>query len=250
MELTFTLPQVIRSKQEVMEDFVGPLDLILDLLRRDKIEIRDLSLASLLEQYLQWIDLRQSLDLEVASEFIAMASHLVYLKTRMLLSVGEEGDKELDELMNILEERRSQERMLKTTAGRELLESRLELVRSIFLTPRKALEHEEKSLRYSHKPGELMSALRNVFERSERRIPPPPTIFNAIVGREPYPVEDKIEEILTRLEKRGKTALRLLFEDTVSKSELVAAFLAVLELCRNGVLNVQDADGEIFLTMN
>ena len=87
----FKLEKVVRSKaEEEMQDFEGPLDLILFLLSKNKMEIQDISISQILDQYLAWLEARQKLDLEVASEFIAMASHLMFIKTRMLLSIEDE----------------------------------------------------------------------------------------------------------------------------------------------------------------
>ena len=84
----YHLQNVVHAKQ-TPEDFDGPLDVILLLLSKNKIEIQDISISSILEQYLAWLDERKRMDMEVASEFIAMASHLMYIKTRMLLSEAE-----------------------------------------------------------------------------------------------------------------------------------------------------------------
>lgn len=107
----FKLEKVVRSKAEEMQDFEGPLDLILFLLGKNKMEIQDISISLICDQYLEWLAVRQDLDLEVASEFVAMASHLVYIKTRMLLSIeDEEAQSEMDALIQSLEERRRNER--------------------------------------------------------------------------------------------------------------------------------------------
>ena len=76
-ELSFHLPGVIRSKEE-MADFEGPLTLILMLLSRNKVEIRDIQIAQILEQYLDYLDRMKEMDLEIASEFVQMAAHLLY----------------------------------------------------------------------------------------------------------------------------------------------------------------------------
>ena len=83
----YHLERVVKVKTEDLEDFVGPLDLILHLLNKNKMEIKDIQISLILDQYLQWMSQRKELDLEVASEFVTMASHLVYIKTRMLLSI-------------------------------------------------------------------------------------------------------------------------------------------------------------------
>ena len=101
----FKLEKVVRAKSQTeMQDFEGPLDLILFLLGKNKMEIQDISIAMICDQYLQWLEVRKKMDLEVASEFISMASHLIYLKTRMLLSIEDEEAKgEMDALIQSLE---------------------------------------------------------------------------------------------------------------------------------------------------
>ena len=101
----FKLEKVVRSRTEEMQDFEGPLDLILFLLSKNKMEIQDISISLICDQYLLWLEQRQKMDLDVASEFVTMASHLVYIKTRMLLSIeDEEAQSEMDALIQSLEE--------------------------------------------------------------------------------------------------------------------------------------------------
>ena len=98
----FYLEGVIRDKTE-MQDFEGPLSLILMLLSKNKIEIRDIVISDILDQYLAYLDEMQSMDLEIASEFVQMAAHLLYIKTRMLLTQEEEVS-ELELLLQSLEQ--------------------------------------------------------------------------------------------------------------------------------------------------
>ena len=106
----FHLDKVVKGKEDERQDFDGPLDLILHLLSKNKVEIRDIQIASLLDQYLAWMDRRKELNLEIASEFVTMAAHLVYIKSRMLLSIhDEEALSEMELLMASLEERQRQE---------------------------------------------------------------------------------------------------------------------------------------------
>ena len=88
-EPRYHLDGVVHARAETLEDFDGPLDVILLLLSKNKIEIQDISIASILEQYLAYLDEMKRMDMEIASEFIAMASYLMYIKTRMLLSEAE-----------------------------------------------------------------------------------------------------------------------------------------------------------------
>ena len=89
-----------------------------------------------------------------------------------------------------------------------------------------------RSYRYVHKPEDLLKAMRSVLARSDHRLPPPMAAFEGIVGREPYPVADKADEILERLARFGVTRFSALFRGNRSRSEIVATFIAVLELCK------------------
>ena len=113
----YHLEKVVRAQTDDMEDFTGPLDLILSLLAKNKMEIQDIQISLILDQYMAWIEKRRALDLEVASEFITMASQLMFIKTRMLLSIhDEEALSELDQLIASLEEHQRHENHAKIQA--------------------------------------------------------------------------------------------------------------------------------------
>ena len=238
----FKLEKVVRSKAEEMQDFEGPLDLILFLLGKNKMEIQNISISLICDQYIAWLERRQSMDLEVASEFVAMASHLVYLKTRMLLSVeDEEAQSEMDALIQSLEERRRNEKYLSVKAMTEKLGAMSEFGRNI-LTRGPEPVKRGKIYEYDQKPADLVLAMAEIQNRSERTMPPPQTAFREIVRQEPYPVEGKAREILRRLKEGGITRFQLLFRGNRSRSEVVATFLAVLELCRARVLHLAGSE--------
>ena len=104
---SFYLEGVVREKNE-LQDFEGPLSLILMLLSKKKIEIRDIKISEILDQYLEYLDQMQKLDLEIASEFVQMASHLLYIKTKTLLTQEEEVS-ELEVLIASLEQLKSRD---------------------------------------------------------------------------------------------------------------------------------------------
>lgn len=239
----YKLEKVVRSRsEEEMQDFEGPLDVILFLLSKNKMEIQDISISEILEQYLAWLDRRKKMDLDVASEFITMASHLMYIKTRMLLSLeDEEAQTEMDALIQSLEERRRSESyaMVKTMLKR--IEQREEFGRSIETRPPEPVEHG-KIYEYDQEKADLILAMAEIQGRAERKLPPPRTAFETIIHREPYPVESKAREIIDRLKQQGITRFRLLFSGNRSRSEIVATFLAVLELCRACVIHLAGSD--------
>ena len=228
----YHLDKVVRAKSEDMEDFDGPLDLILHLLSKNKIEIRDIQISLLLDQYLEWMARREELDMEVASEFVTMAAHLVYIKTRMLLSIDdEEAMSEMEQLIAALEEHKYHDSYLRIKAAVEPLGRRYEYGRD-YITKLPEPIRKDKTYRYVHDKGDLLAALGSVLERAEEKLPPPASAFEGIVGREPYPVSDKARDILDRLVQFGVTRFRALFRTSRSRSEVVATFLAILELCR------------------
>ena len=112
-EPVYHLEGVVHARAESLEDFDGPLDVIFLLLSKNKIEIQDVSISSILEQYLAYLDEMKRMDVEIASEFTAMASHLMLIKTKMLLSAAEqaEAESELDLLRQSLVERKRKEAM-------------------------------------------------------------------------------------------------------------------------------------------
>lgn len=238
----FKLEKVVRSKSEEMQDFEGPLDLILFLLSKNKMEIQDISISLICGQYLAWLERRQKMDLEVASEFVSMASHLVYLKTRMLLSIeDEEAQSEMDALIQSLEERRRGESYGRIKAMAARLGPMGEFGRNIVTRSPEPVERS-RIYEYDHRPADLLLAMAEIQDRAQRALPPPKAAFQDIVRQEPYPVESKAREILRRLRDQGITRFRLLFRGNRSRSEVVATFLAVLELCRAHVLHLAGSE--------
>ena len=228
-----------------MEDFEGPLDVIFLLLSKNKIEIQDVSITSILEQYLAYLEERKRMDMEIASEFIAMASHLMQIKTKMLLSVTEreEAMSEMEQLIRSLEERQRAGAYAQIQIAAKFLEERNEIGRNLFTKGQEAYQ-VDKTYRYKHEPGDLLRALATISERSARQLPPPAANFAGIVGAEPYPVTKKAQELLKRLVLRGVARFQSLFRGNRSRSEIVATFLAILELCRVKSVHLEDtADG-------
>ena len=228
----FHLEKVVKAKQEDMEDFVGPLDLILHLLSKNKMEIKDIQISLILDQYMEWMDARKQMDLEVASEFVTMAAHLVYIKTRMLLSINdEEALSEMEQLIASLEEHQRHENYGKIKTVIPELEGRYAIGRD-YIT--KTPEHlpVDKVYRYVHDKEDLRRTMSLVLDRIGNKLPPTMAAFQGIVGREPYPVSDKASEIIQRLLRFGVTRFRALFKGNRSRSEIVATFIAVLELCK------------------
>ena len=237
----YHLEGIVKTRSEEMEDFEGPLDVIVVLLSKNKIEIQDVSITAILEQYLAYLDEMKRLDIELASEFITMASHLMLIKTKMLLTAAEqaEAESELDLLRQSLLERQRKEAMEQIRSAITVLEPRNEIGRCLFVKEPEPLRRDQ-TYRYSHETVDLLKALDNIAERNNRMLPPPTVNFKGIVGKEPYPVTKKAGEVLRQLLLRGVERLKNLFRGNRSRSEVVATFLAILELCRTNSVSLED----------
>lgn len=228
----------VMKEKDQAADFVGPLDLILHLLRKNRLSIRDIPLAELLDQYLAWMAARRELDLEVAGEFIAMASHLMLLKTKMLLREEEEGAlSEMEALMASLEaqERRAQQARVRAVLPQ--LEAAFDGGRDR-LTKEPEPSFARRVYRYSHTGEDLVQAMAGWRRRQGKSLPPDLSQFRNVVRHEPYRVERKAEELLTLLHQEGPASLDALVARSRDRSEVTAVFLALLELCRAGKIHL------------
>ena len=198
------------------------------------------------EEARSYLEEMKRLDMEVASEFITMASHLMLIKTKMLLSAAEqaEAETELDLLRQSLIERRRKEAMEQIRKAVAVLEPRNEIGRCLFTKEPEPLKRDN-TYRYQHDVLDLLRALDMIAERNARQLPPPTANFKGIVGKEPYPIGRKTGEVLRQLVLRGVERLKNLFRGNKSRSEIVATFLAVLDLCKtNSVTLEDDVNGE------
>ena len=240
-EPQYRLEGIVHTRTETMEDFEGPLDVIFLLLSKNKIEIQDVSITAILEQYLAYLDEMKRMDMEIASEFISMASHLMLIKTKMLLSAAEqaEAESELDLLRQSLIERRRKAAMEQICLAVGQLEPRNEIGRCLFTKEPEPLR-KDNTYRYQHSVLDLLRALDLIAERNQKQLPPPTANFKGIVAKEPYPVTRKAGEVLRQLVLRGVERLKSLFRGNKSRSEIVATFLAILELCKTNSVTLED----------
>jgi len=240
-EPQYRLEGIVRTRNEAMEDFEGPLDVIFLLLSKNKIEIQDVSITAILEQYLAYLEEMKRLDMEIASEFITMASHLMLIKTKMLLSAAEaaEAESELDQLRQSLIERQRREAMEQMRIAISALEPMNDVGRCVFTKAPEPLR-KDNTYRYRHEPEDMLRALEEIAERNQRRLPPPTVNFKGIVGKEPYPVSRKAKEVLCNLILRGIDRLKNLFRGNKSRTEIVATYLAILDLCKTNTVSLED----------
>lgn len=231
----YHLAGVIRDKDE-MQDFEGPLSLILMLLQKNKIEIRDLKIADILDQYLAYLARMQSMDLEIASEFVQMASHLLYIKTKMLLTTDDEEPSELELLLQSLEQLKARDALSAVQKLTPELRKASELGMLYFAKPPEPLPRKAGEYQYRHEPVDLLRALWHLSSRGGRSADARESV-PAMPSRIIYSVRDKSRELLSRLGKSSAT-LGELYAACASRSEVVATFIAVLELCSMGSIRL------------
>lgn len=214
-----------------LENFEGPLDLLLQLIARNKLDIYDIKLSVLIDQYLKQVELMQQQNPDIESEFLEMASRLIYLKTAKLLPKHEEYQQLKDELSGQLIEyqvcRQIAEMLAARSDGFDMFvkrQSEVELPKTY------ALSHDKQIIFDSY-----ISAV----GRGQRKLPPPTNAFVKIVAKKIVSVSTKIVFVMRNLLSKGPQKLANLYSKSKSRSELVATFLAVLELCKANRVEVK-----------
>ncbi len=233
------------SYQIKLEIFEGPLDLLLYLIKKDHLNIYDIPISKITEQYLEYIEFMRLLDLSIAGEFLVMAATLMHIKSKMLLPADEsvveidEEDPRAELVRKLLEYKK-----FKEAAG--YLEERENLQRKIFkrVNPSANIEGEEEVF-FETNLFDLISA----FSKALKDVPK--DIFREIIKDE-FTVEGKIHDLLHLLVEKKKLSLNELFERAKNKYEIISRFLAVLELIRQKeIVGAQKhLFGEIFIFLN
>ncbi len=219
-----------------LDVFEGPLDLLLHLISKNKLNIDDIKLFDLIEQYLSYIENAKQQDMDVASEFLEMAARLVYMKTVFLLPRHEEAEQLAAELTGELIEYR---------ICREMAEKLSYMTEGFDCFIRRPMEIDpDKRYILSHDKAMLYDAYFAAVGRGQRKLPPSTAPFEKIVARKIVSVPSKIIYVLRTITKKGATKFRNLFTSAKSRSEIVATFLAVLELVKANRLQVNGQGGE------
>lgn len=219
------------STRVQLEIFEGPLDLLLHLIKKNEVSISDIPIAAITEQYLATLEVMQSLNLDVAGEFLVMAATLIHIKSRMLLPMADDEDEE-DEgsdpraelVKRLLEYQRFKD-------AADQLESREILTRDVFVRSAPPLEEVEPRGFGEVSVFELLTALRRVIERL-----PKDSVHE--VSLEKITVREKMTLILDILRPNGKTLFESLFAEVKTRMELIVTFLAMLELVKLRVIRI------------
>lgn len=229
--------------QYKLSAFEGPLELLLHLINKNKLNIWEISLGDLVDQYMEQIEAMRREDLDVASEFLEMAARLVYIKTVSLLPKHEQNEEVEKELKG---------QLLEYQLCREMA-AKLQVMSSGFnryvRQPMKA--EEDKEYGCIHLPELLISAYLNAVGRGFRRVPPPVTVFQPLVVQKEVSVSSRVIHILRRLRKQPTMKYFSLYDGIFNRSELVSTFMAVLELVKAGrIMLTGERDKEMLMTLN
>ncbi len=206
-----------------LDGFEGPLDLLLHLISKHKLNILDIPISQLLDQYLEYLEGARAQDLDIASEFLEMAARLVYLKTLSLLPRREEEEQLKTELTGQLLEYQA----LKAVAALLAAQNR---GHTIFVRGPQLVE-VDKTYQCRHLPKELARAYVSATGRGKRRLPPPVESFQPLVSRPVVSVESRMEYLTAALSRPQR--ISQLFLKSRNRSELVATFLALLEMVKD-----------------
>ncbi|HEY6399983.1 MAG TPA: segregation/condensation protein A [Blastocatellia bacterium] len=223
-----------------LEIFEGPLDLLLYLIKKDEIDIYDIPISHITEQYLAYLELMQELDISVAGDFLVMASTLIYIKSKLLLppepKVGGEDDLSEDPRAELVE-RLLEYQKFKSAA--QLLYSRGEIESACFT--RGPLETDNSNPEVSATVFDILRVFRDILKRAEAKI-------EMEIARDEMTVAEKLTQIHAMLEERLKINVRELFEMARSKRELIITFLALLELVKGWKIYLTQSElfGDIF----
>lgn len=217
-----------------LEVFEGPLDLLLTLIAKNKLNIYDIPITLLLEQYMEQIERMQSENLDIASEFLEMAARLVHIKSVSLLPKREEEEALRRELTG---------QLLEYQQCRETAEKLRAMVSFDWLVRPQSKIPADHAYKRHHAPEEMLAAYLSAMGRKRRLAPPTAEAFSGIVAKPVVSVASQIVFVLRSLWKRRRVPFRELFRGKRDSSERIAAFLAVLELVKGRRLRVE-GDGD------
>ncbi|MBQ9760513.1 MAG: segregation/condensation protein A [Clostridia bacterium] len=217
-----------------LDQFEGPLDLLLTLIQKNKVNIEDIPISLICDQYLEYIQAAQDMDMEIAGEFIVMASELMLIKSRMLLPrVTEEEKDPRAELADAL---------LRYQQAKQAAQKMAPLY-SVF-SGRMVKDTDEISVDKTYVADQqvtsLCAAVRRIIAANESRPKVEKQIFAPMIAKPIVPVEVKIVGILHRMSKAKNTSMRALLSDATSLPDLIAIFLGILELIKVRKIRIEE----------
>ncbi len=230
-----------------LNNFEGPLDLLCYLIDKNKMDIYKVSISDITEQYIQYLKEQEELNLEIASEFLVMASTLLLIKSKGLLPKEVEDEAELteEELLRRIIEYKKYKEISKTFKERILIFSK-----RLYKLPDK-IELPKQTLEKEFCKEDIVERYKNLIERNENKKNENARNVETIAVHETYSVSEKVRDIFRELVKRPKFVFNKLFSlKEKPKAEVVTAFSGVLELSRRSKINAEQKEifGDIVIS--
>jgi segregation and condensation protein A len=223
-----------------LQSFEGPLDLLVHLIKKNQMNVYDIKISVITKQYLEYLDILQELNLDVASDFLVMAATLIHIKSKMLLprpetAAGDPGEEEdpRDMLVRRLLEHQ------KFKAAAELLHDKETLRSAQWGRPDSRIEEiagDDYEPEFEVDLFSLLSAFKQVLERARER----PAV---VLPSEQISIELRIDQMLERLSETEACGFEDLFDDVASRTDLIVTFLAMLEMIRLKLIRVFQSGG-------
>ena len=221
-----------------LDQFEGPLDLLLTLIHKNKVNIEDIPIFLICDQYMQYITEAQNMDLDIATEFLVMASELMLIKSKLLLprveEDGEDPRKTLsDALLRYQQAKEASAKMVplyKCFSGREVKDTDEITVDKTFVADQDA--------------ENLYRAMRRIIDLNNALDKAAKTTFTPMISKPIVPVENKIIRILDRLNTKRFQSLKDFIDDSVSLPDMIAIFIGVLELVKTKQILLVESDEE------
>ena len=224
-----------------LDSFEGPLDLLLMLIRKNKVSIYDSPISVILDQYLEVMHSMKEMDLEISSEFLVLAATLLQIKSKMLLPKPEDDEDDGTDPREELVRRLTEYKKVKESIG--FFKDRQNIGLSMFFKAPDAIERPPAELNYATlTPENLLAAYKRAYQKLERKQPPPTQSFQGIVGREKVSLRSRVSIIWARLKTKSATLFKDLFNGVKSRAEAVASFMATLELIKINKIRVEYSD--------
>lgn len=230
-----------------LEVFEGPLDLLLSLITKNKIDIYDIPISLILDQYMDYLDKMQKMDMDIAGEFIAMASQLMLIKSRMLIPRNEENGEEdprAELAAALIEYKKAKEAAVMLNDLFKVYSGRVAKETDEFPAKKnEKIEDQDVDL--------LGKAFVRLINRSHLYAQPPETVFAPLLARRMVSVPERIVFTLKYLIRHGKSLFDSIMLTCSSRSELVATFMAVLELAKGGRIFIETDENEnVLISLN
>ena len=241
---------VVTNMEELtyrLDQYEGPLDLLLSLIAKNKVNIIDIPIATICDQYMEFIENARRLDLTIASEFIVMASELMLIKSKMLLPKenedAEDPRKVLVDALLLYQKAKENAKQLRPFYDQ--------------YSGRMAKEEDEilpeKGFPIGLDPNKLTDALSKMLARIKDIELTPSNLITPLISHKVYSVEEKIDELVLHLRERESASLYTLLSKYETKSEILAAFLGLLEMIKTERVIMSDSDddyGDASLTIS